>query len=715
MSRLTSLLFLLAFLLIHQPAIGDDSPEVDTSHGDALLETYLEHQVSEIEAATFAGITDLDDWESKRSEYRRQLAEMLGLDPMPEKTPLKPVVTGTIEHDEFTVENLHFQSMPGLYVTGNLYVPKGLETPAPAVLYVCGHGRVKENGISYGNKVNYQHHAIWFARHGYVCLIIDTLQLGEIEGLHHGTFREGMWWWQSRGYTPAGVEAWNCIRSLDYLETRPEVDASRFGVTGRSGGGAYSWWIAALDERIKVAVPVAGICSLRNHLLGPFQTSPWSSGETNGHDGCVEGHCDCMYFINTYRWDFPMVAALVAPRALLISNTDKDRIFPLDGVYDVYTKAQRIYDLYDATDKLGLQICEGPHKDTQQLRVHAFQWMNKYLKEDEPLIDVPAEKLFEPQQLRVFDTLPEDQINTEIHDTFVSAAGKPIVPESKEQWTALRDGWRESLRESVFAGWPEEQDVPELNVMQTYSEDAHGARLSVYEFTSQEPYRLELYVATRPARDLTTDDAVLLRVLDQPLWRETIARLRGVFPGFQADSGIEATSDLLETARRQQDGSPPLAVAFVVPRGIGATAWTEHEKERIQIKRRLALLGQTLDGMRGWDVVRGVQTVRQLAEGGPQQMQARAAGRAAGWLLAAALFDESLDSLRLDNFDPPESPTVFLNGRRTLHPAAMLTLAAEQASLRVSTHDPDQWQYAVSVSQSPWYGQPIQVEAVPPE
>jgi len=86
--------------------------------------------------------------------------------------------------------------MPGLYVTADLYVPKNLKEPAPAVLYGCGHSSVKTNGISYGNKVDYQRHGIWFARHGYVCLMLDTVQLGEIEGVHHGTYREGMWWWK---------------------------------------------------------------------------------------------------------------------------------------------------------------------------------------------------------------------------------------------------------------------------------------------------------------------------------------------------------------------------------------------------------------------------------------------------------------------------------------------------------------------------------------
>src|SRR5205085_3491907 len=123
-----------------------------------------------------------------------------------ERTDLKATVTGTTDGGGFVVEKLHFQSRPGLYVTANFYRPKAIDKPLPAILYVCGHGNVKLDGVSYGSKASYQHHAAWFARHGYCCLILDTLQLGEIEGLHHGTNREHMWWWISRGYTPAGVE-----------------------------------------------------------------------------------------------------------------------------------------------------------------------------------------------------------------------------------------------------------------------------------------------------------------------------------------------------------------------------------------------------------------------------------------------------------------------------------------------------------------------------
>ncbi len=348
---------------------AEDALTRDTSRGDAMIARYFEAQTAKLAKTSLTRYQSIDDWEKDKAIHREHLFEMLSLDPLPEKTSLKPEVVGTVEYDDIAVERVHFQSRPGLYVTGNFYRPKEQAGPLPAILYVCGHGRVKKGDISYGNKTHYQHHGAWFARNGYVCLTIDTLQLGEIEGIHHGTYKHGRWWWNSRGYTPAGVEAWNCIRSLDYLQTRREVDGERIGVTGRSGGGAYSWWIAALDERIKCAVPVAGITNLQNHVV----------------DGCVEGHCDCMYMVNTYRWDYAQVAALVAPRPLLISNTDKDRIFPLDGVVDVYSKARRIYELYGQRNHIGLQITEGPHKDTQELRIHAFHWFNRFLKSEDPV------------------------------------------------------------------------------------------------------------------------------------------------------------------------------------------------------------------------------------------------------------------------------------------------------------------------------------------
>src|SRR5262249_22326429 len=151
----------------------------------------------------------------------------------PTKTPLHATVTGTLERHGAVIEKIHFQSRPGLYVTANLYRPKNAApgSKLPTILYLCGHsGRGRD-----GNKSAFQDHGLWFANNGYLCIILDTLQLGEIPGVHHGTYgsvQPPRWWWHSIGYTPAGVECWNGVRAIDYLVTRPDVDADRIGVTG---------------------------------------------------------------------------------------------------------------------------------------------------------------------------------------------------------------------------------------------------------------------------------------------------------------------------------------------------------------------------------------------------------------------------------------------------------------------------------------------------
>jgi len=192
------------------PGLGEGA---GAGPGDRMLTEYFASETAALASRCLTNVQSREDWDRLKPIYRAELFEMLGLDPLPERSELKPVVTGRLEREDMVVEKLHFQALPGLYVTANLYLPRPLNGPAPSILYLCGHGPVISNGVSYGNKVAYQHHGVWFARNGYVCLVVDTLQLGEIQGLHHGTYREGMWWWNSRGYTPAGVEAWNSIRA----------------------------------------------------------------------------------------------------------------------------------------------------------------------------------------------------------------------------------------------------------------------------------------------------------------------------------------------------------------------------------------------------------------------------------------------------------------------------------------------------------------------
>jgi len=627
-----------------------------------MLADYFQAETAKLRDRCLADVESLDDWQAKRKLYREQLFEMLGLKPLPEKTDLKPVITGKIDHEQFTVENIHFQSRPGLYVTGNLYIPKGLEKPAPAILYVCGHARVIKDDVSFGNKTAYQHHPAWFARHGYVCLVIDTLQLGEIEGIHHGTYRYKMWWWNSRGYTPAGVEAWNCIRALDYLQTRKEVDASRFGVTGRSGGGAYSWWISALDDRIKVAVPVAGITDLQNHVV----------------DGCVEGHCDCMYIVNTFGWDYPLVAALVAPRPLLISNSDKDTIFPLDGVVRLHEKVRNIYRLYGAEKNFGLNITEGPHKDTQELRIHAFVWFNRFLKDDSSLIDKPAVKFFEPEQLRVFKKLPADEINTQIHESFVPKSQQTLSPLSARQRRALL----ETLREKSFGGWPTQEQAGPLNIRQVSSAERHGISLSAFDLTSQPHVRLRIYLAHRSG--IERPNKIVLNVPDDKEWTQWLAGMRIGFPDeLKGETLPDPNEDEFNRIRQTlKDNNSVLA--YAAPRGIGLTAWNPDERKQTQIRRRFMMLGQTLDGMRVWDVRRAIQALRQIESLNDVPVALKGQRLTAGIVLYASLFEPDIAELDLQNLPSSHRDgPVFLNVLRYMDIPQAVSMASERTELLI--------------------------------
>jgi len=606
--------------------------------------------------STASELAAIEDWAAYREQARTELLDMLGLHPLPERTPLRAVVTGTTEHAEFRVEKVHFQASPGLYVTGNLYVPKNVTGQLPAVLYVCGHANVKENGISYGAKVNYHHHAAWFARNGYVCLIIDTLQLAEIEGIHHGLYRYDRWWWLSRGYTPAGVEAWFAIRAVDYLVSRPEVDPARIGMTGRSGGGINSWWGAALDERIRVAVPVAGITDLTNHVV----------------DGCVEGHCDCMYFVNTYRWDYAKLAALAAPRPLLISNSDQDPIFPIDGVFRTYMRVRDVYRQLDAEPQIALNTVSGPHKDVQELRVAAFRWFNRYLRDTEELIDQPAVKYFEPEELRVFDELPADERNTRIDEFFVPTAPPVAEVLAQEGWANAAESWREAIDRYAFARrW----ETP-AGLEQRGAYTSSYGRLELWELAPDQHTHLPLFRLSAPA---PAGRRVKVIVLDDAAWRQWAPRLRAAFPAaaFWPESPGDAPSPEAALAGLYEQYDE---IYLLPTRGAGPAVFAGDERTQTHIRRRYFLLGRTLEELQTFDLVQAMNTVN--LDGKTVTMEAR--GPAAGMLVYASLFGPPPLSLEL--YELPlshdEGPH-YLSIRRYLDLPAALLLAANSNDVTV--------------------------------
>ncbi|MBP8257682.1 MAG: prolyl oligopeptidase family serine peptidase, partial [Opitutaceae bacterium] len=559
--------------------------------GDRMLAAYFRQELDRLHVDAGSDPTTLADWTSKRETYRVQLQEMLGLSPWPERTPLQAVVTGRIDHPEITVEKVQFQSLPGLYVTGDLYLPKKLTGKVPAILYACGHagGGKTQGHVPFGAKSVYQYHGAWLAQNGYVCLIIDTIENGDIQGVHRGTKWYDMWWWNSRGYTPVGVETWNAMRALDYLQSRPEVDPDRLGMTGRSGGGVATWYTAALDDRIKVAVPVAGITDLRNHVL----------------DRCIANHCDCVFMVNTYRWDFARLAMMLAPRPLLMVATDRDQIFLFDGVLRIHASVANLYRLYGDVEKLGFAIGPGQHHDSQLLQVAGLGWFNHYLKGVDPVIENGAKSLFEPKDLAVFETPPKDERTSRAHEFFVPAAA-PAVPTNSKVWSQQRQTWLANLRKESFAAWP--ADGEPLGLQRISRETNQDLTLTHWEFAAQGVMRLPLFVFTRAS--LKSTAPVWLHVLDEKAWKELLAAAAPAWPELgAADPATPVSQRYIALLQRAARGE--ITLAFLVPRGIGPTRWGSDKGARVTSARSYMALGQTLEGMRVWDICRAIEALRE--------------------------------------------------------------------------------------------------------
>ena len=526
--------------------------------GDDAIEAYLRTETEQIQTRFLEGVKTAVDWQTRRPKYQRQLLYMLGLWPVPEKTPLQATVVRTLEGDGFAVDMLHYQSVPGLYVTANLYRPvTESQKRLPAILYVCGHSSEGRNG----NKTAYQDHGIWFARHGYICLILDTLQRGEIKGTHWGTYVKQRWDWHSRGYTPAGVECWNGVRGIDYLIGRDDVDPERIAVTGISGGGMTTFWIAGVDERVRVAVPVSGFADVEAYVNGRI----------------LDRHCDCMSFHNALRWPFQRIAALVAPRPLLFVNSDNDAIFPMDSNQRTSNSLERLYSLFGAGDQVETVVSIGGHAYRKDIRQAVYRFLNIHLQNDpRPVTDSEVDLVvrvgrksthpISPEQLRVFPTdsdIPRDERNTTIDEHFVPRG------HAKRPNAVSFASWKRSL-------------VAELGRV---SFNGYEERLG------------------RRAQQLGPRAPVEIQALNSASNAQRVILL-------VANDGDEDTEMRVTLQRFQQ---PRDSVHAFYPSGTGPKRWTQRNPANY-VERSLALLGHTADTVRVEDVITVARRLQQEAD-----------------------------------------------------------------------------------------------------
>lgn len=299
------------------------------------------------------------DWAELRQDLQRRLLKAAGLLPEPERPPLDVIEHGTIALEGYRIVKLSYCSRPGLRVTGNLYVPDGTG-PFPGVLGTHGHwsqGKIAARVASRGHLL---------ARQGFVTLIVDAFGSGE-RGTQPGQYEyhgaqigAGL---LSLGETLLGAQVWDNQRGLDLLQSLPMVDPDRLGVTGASGGGNQTMWLAALDPRIRAAVPVVSVGTFESYIANP---------------NCI---CEALPggLTLTEEW---AVLAMTAPGALLILNAlrDSNAAFQVTEMMRSFQGAQEVYRRLGHADRLDCRAIDLTHGYWPEMQRHMLGWFRYWLK-----------------------------------------------------------------------------------------------------------------------------------------------------------------------------------------------------------------------------------------------------------------------------------------------------------------------------------------------
>jgi cephalosporin-C deacetylase-like acetyl esterase len=600
---------LICLLLINCKSVTDQRNPSGIIHQESNnIRTYLTRVAGEITRNAIKDINTTEDLEKSRLERTLKLADMLGLIDVPlngSRPPLNVQVTGIIHKSGYRIEKLYYESLPGLYVPANLYVPDKTTNPVPAILYLCGHAPTQ--------KVYYQAHARKFAQLGFVCLIVETIQWGEVRGEHWGCYSNGWFNWYSRGYNPAGVEVWNAIRGLDLLSERTEVDKDRMGVTGISGGGAISWFTAALDNRVKAVAPVCGASTLEAQIC----------------TRTIDGHCDCMMPVNVFGWDIPGIGALIAPRPLLIAQADRDGLNKIESVQEIYNDLSRIYSLFGKTGLISFVETPGGHSYHKISRERIFSFFIKYLMgkdispEDAGDIDESPEANLSEDELRVYiHGAPADDRTKTIQDSFIRIPAPPEII-NERQLSAFSDTVKAYLSRETFHAFPSEP-FPLDPYLEFRTLDGASYGMETWSFTSEKDWRLKIDLYRVNPKNVRKPLMIVLRSPEEERWASE-----------SFISGLDTVWN----------------IAYFEVRGTGETGWAP--ELQWHVRRASAWTGRTLASMRVYDLLRCLEFCRSLEGVDPERIGIAARDEMGVIALYAGLLDGKCKSIILKN--PPDT------------------------------------------------------------
>lgn len=310
----------------------------------------------------------LSDWQNRQAIIRETLNEIVG--PFPNKTPLNVKVSKVINKDGYKVEQTIFESQPGFYVTSSLFIPSGLKkgSKAPAIIYCSGHS---EDG--YRNPV-YQHVILNLVKKGFIVFAFDPVGQGErFEYIDPETGKSKVGD-PSREHSYPGAQAfiignsqarhmiWDGIRAVDYLVSRKEVDPNRIGITGRSGGGTQSSYIAAFDDRIQAVAPENYI----TNFTRLFESVGPQDAEQNFPSAILKGI------------DHPDLLTIRAPKPTLMITTTND-YFSIQGARETAEEVAKVYRAYGKEAQFSMVEDDAPHASTKKNREAMYAFFQKEL------------------------------------------------------------------------------------------------------------------------------------------------------------------------------------------------------------------------------------------------------------------------------------------------------------------------------------------------
>lgn len=299
---------------------------------------------------------------ARQAAVREQVIAAIG--GFPERTPLRPVITGVVRKDGYVVEKVLFESRPNHYVTAHLFIPDDpkYKAPYPGVVSPCGHS-IPGKAAPW-----YQRVGVTGAKLGLATLVYDPIDQGERRQRGKGPWRGSV-----TGHNIAGIRAnllgwnvaqfrvWDGIRAFDYLASRPEVDPSRIGVTGLSGGGTLSSYMNALDGRYAAGAPAGFLSTIRDVYanVGPGDAEQVIFGQVK------------------YGFNHLGITVLRAPSPTMIVATHGD-YFPFMGSVDTYENAKKVFSVFGAADRVALMETSGPHHWYESTRHAAMYWLRRW-------------------------------------------------------------------------------------------------------------------------------------------------------------------------------------------------------------------------------------------------------------------------------------------------------------------------------------------------